>query len=425
MGLAQKLAQAAVAGAAGPMGAAAFGRPPNSQLPSSSYAPTPGQHQQQAFGGVAPGGYGQQQRPPGQGYGQQPQQQPGQYGQQPQHGYGQQPPQAGYGQQQPQQGYGQPPQLGYGQHQQPGQYGQPPQQQQGYGQPPQAGMGGNNNQLFQLLEGCVRDQRIGAFFSPASLQQIMQQGDLMGKLQHLAQTWRIPTEIAIDLVKIALFDIIILVDDSGSMSFEENGERIEDMKAILNKVSEACSLFDQDGISVRFLNANVQGDNIRNANDVQRLVSQIKFQGLTPLGTSLEQKILDPMVHGPARQGALRKPVLVIAITDGAPQGEDRNKIQQVILRSKRELQQTQYGPDAVSFQFVQVGSDLKARDFLGQLDRDPQVGSMIDCTSDYELEADEMQRAGVTNFDPNVYMVKLLLGSIDSSYDSHDEGRR
>ncbi|ORY86323.1 hypothetical protein BCR37DRAFT_376891 [Protomyces lactucae-debilis] len=54
---------------------------PNSQLPSSSYALESGQHQQQALGGAAPGGYGQQQRTPCQKYGQQPQQQPGQYGQ--------------------------------------------------------------------------------------------------------------------------------------------------------------------------------------------------------------------------------------------------------------------------------------------------------------------------------------------------------
>lgn len=39
--------------------------------------------------------------------------------------------------------------------------------------------------------------------------------------------------------------------------------------------------------------------------------------GLTPLGTSLDQKILQPLLLGPARSNALRKPLLVIAITDG------------------------------------------------------------------------------------------------------------
>jgi len=39
-----------------------------------------------------------------------------------------------------------------------------------------------------------------------------------------------PKELASDLVKLALFDVILYVDDSGSMAFEEGGERIEDLK---------------------------------------------------------------------------------------------------------------------------------------------------------------------------------------------------
>jgi len=35
----------------------------------------------------------------------------------------------------------------------------------------------------------------------------------------------------------------------------------------------------------------------------------------------------------------------------------------------------------------VQVGKDQSAQAFLGKLDTDPQVGSMIDCVSDFELE--------------------------------------
>ena len=38
-------------------------------------------------------------------------------------------------------------------------------------------------------------------------------------------------------------------------------------------------------------------------------------------------------------------------------------------------------------YTYLQVGKDQSAQAFLGQLDKDPQVGSMIDCCSDYELE--------------------------------------
>lgn len=87
--------------------------------------------------------------------------------------------------------------------------------------------------------------------------------------------------MATDLVKISLYDTILYVDgepsrpsrceggrltdtvgcasytDSGSMAFEENGERIDDLKALMSKVAYATSLFDQDGISVRFMNSRV------------------------------------------------------------------------------------------------------------------------------------------------------------------------
>ena len=34
-----------------------------------------------------------------------------------------------------------------------------------------------------------------------------------------------------------------------------------------------------------------------------------------------------------------------------------------------------------------QVGKDQNATEFLNELDVDPQVGKMIDCVSDYEIE--------------------------------------
>ena len=43
-------------------------------------------------------------------------------------------------------------------------------------------------------------------------------------------------------------------DDSGSMVFEEGGERIQDLKVILGRVAEVATMFDDDGIVIRFMN---------------------------------------------------------------------------------------------------------------------------------------------------------------------------
>lgn len=50
-----------------------------------------------------------------------------------------------------------------------------------------------------------------------------------------------------DLCRLALYDIVVHIDDSGSMAFEEQGERIKDLELIKQRVAFAATLFDEDG----------------------------------------------------------------------------------------------------------------------------------------------------------------------------------
>jgi hypothetical protein len=167
------------------------------------------------------------------------------------------------------------------------------------------------------------------------------------------------------------------------MAIEENGERIKDLKLILSRVGFVTSLFDNTGIDIRFMNSNVQGNNVRTEQDAENLVRSVTFSGLTPMGTNLQHKVLEPLVINPARAQTLSKPVLVITITDGQPAGEPLNAVFDAIRAAYAEVSRNpRYGPGAVSFQFAQVGNDLKAREFLSRLDSDPTVGPLVDCTS-------------------------------------------
>ena len=47
-----------------------------------------------------------------------------------------------------------------------------------------------------------------------------------------------PVELAIDLAGLALYDVVIYADDSGSMAFEEDGSRIDDLKLVLSRTAE-------------------------------------------------------------------------------------------------------------------------------------------------------------------------------------------
>lgn len=169
------------------------------------------------------------------------------------------------------------------------------------------------------------------------------------------------------------------------MQFEENGERIDDLRLILQRVAYVATLFDHDGISIRFMNTNLppgQGDNITSEAQINQIMSQVKFSGLTPLGRELRRKVIDGLLLPAARQGGMKKPVLIITITDGQPAGDEPNA-NAVFDTVRYAVQETsRYGPGAVAFQFCQVGNDQKAREFLGKLDTDPVIGNMVDCTS-------------------------------------------
>jgi len=171
------------------------------------------------------------------------------------------------------------------------------------------------------------------------------------------------------------------------MQFEENGERIDDLKLILDRVAFAATLFDDDGIEVRFMNAGPPENmtsGVKTAQQVQTLMTNVKFSGLTPLGSEMKRKVIDPIFLSNLRAQRLKKPVLVISVTDGQPTGDVPNNeaIIDTIKYAVNEASRSSYGAGAIAFQFAQVGNDLKAREFLGKLDNDPVVGSLVDCTS-------------------------------------------
>ncbi|BGP35309.1 hypothetical protein JCM10296v2_007144 [Rhodotorula toruloides] len=301
----------------------------------------------------------------------------------------------------------------------------PPPPQYGYAAPGVgSGPASDANHILRILQQAVQDQNIHAFYPPASLGSLAHQIAQSGALARIAHKWNLPMEIAMDLARLALFDVVLLVDDSGSMAFEENGSRIDDAKLIVSRVATASTLFDTDGISVFFLNSPVVGQAVTNEQQAEALVSSVHFTGLTPLGTALNQKILQPLVVQPTYSSALRKPVLIILITDGEPSSEPRSALSQSILGAKQALSQTRYGPDALSVQLAQVGDDRKAREFLDEVDRDREVGGLVDVTGTYEWESEQVLRLSGITLTPEMWLVKLLLGGINSAYDRKDEGR-
>lgn len=238
------------------------------------------------------------------------------------------------------------------------------------------------------LEKAVQEKGLHRFYGPGTpgaqrLPGIAQRA--AQAVDRLCQAWRIQKEIANDIVRLALYDVVIYVDDSGSMSFEENGERIKDLQLILQRAAFAATLFDDDGVELRFMNEDMpvqEISNIRSEQQIEQILARKRYKGLTPFGTELRKKVVDPLVVSKLNSGQMQKPMLIISITDGQPAGENQNTLVETVHYACQAAQRSQYGAGAVAFQFAQVGNDQKATEFLAKLDNDPMVGREVDCTS-------------------------------------------
>lgn len=162
------------------------------------------------------------------------------------------------------------------------------------------------------------------------------------------------------------------------MAFEEQGERIKDLELILRRVAFAATLFDEDGyvrkplfilirradkefsIELRFMNDNSTPlsmlNDVRTGQQVEQVMANRRYSGMTPFGTKLREKVIDGIVLPKLRQP--HKPILVIGITDGQATGEGAGVIEDTVryaVHSARHL-----GPGTIAFQFAQVGNDQK-----------------------------------------------------------------
>ncbi|MCJ1262509.1 hypothetical protein MMC22_002379 [Lobaria immixta] len=349
----------------------------------------------------------------------QPQYQP-QYQQQYQPQY---PPQTSYSQSS---GYSYGQTSQYPPQQQGGQYA--PQQQ--YGGPPAQPANPQQIEAYkQLLRGAIQEKQLQNMIQPNDPRLDRYAAVAATKIDQLCARWHIQREVGQDLVKLALFDIIFYIDNSGSMVFATDG-RIDDLKLVLTRAVSVATIFDDDGISVRFMNPQqppkqpfVQGelDGIRTESQVEQIIAKATFSGKTPLGERLRTNVLEPLVLRKAHERQLQKPVLVITITDGQPTDElPQNTLQNVIVSAAEQLKRTTYGQGALSLQIAQAGNDQDAMNFLARLDNDPLVGGLVDY---FEHEEEEMLKSTPpVTLTPDLWLVKMLLGAIDSSYDTQDE---
>jgi hypothetical protein len=277
------------------------------------------------------------------------------------------------------------------------------------------------NAVKQRIDSVIQDKNL-YFFYPLNSPKY---NNLLNRVSHvdfpsIAAKRRIPLELAFDLAALAVVDCILYVDNSGSMIFDEqwnpSTEKTDDLKLILSRVVDITSMFDDDGLSLRFFNGNDEFDNITNEQDAMNALAKVSYCGGTPLGRNLVSKIFEPFVYAKARKNQLTKPVMVYIITDGVP--DNKEEVRDNIRKCKEWLGQTSYGTSAVNLMFAQVGNSVSASQYLkNDLDNDPEIGDDVDTTGNFEMEYEKYKPKGV-DLTPDLWLLQMTLGSIVRAYD-------
>lgn len=273
---------------------------------------------------------------------------------------------------------------------------------------------------------CVN--KLQAFYTQESLQACINRA-CMHDYRLLMREWNIPTiDMACDIAVLGLFDIAFIGDDSGSMARTETAEdgmtRWELLKILVRTLSFWATLMDDDGVVVRLFNNDVgdMGNCVASQSDVEALFASVPDPSITryttPMGARIDE-ILQDIVYPMMDANDLPKPVLMLVITDGKADDEDR--VFDAINGCRSKAKRSNYGAHAVSFGFCQVGTDSEAQDWLDMIDKHRKIGHLVDCTSNYQMESAEcLQNYGV-ELSPAAYLVKALIGAVDPTYDEMD----
>jgi len=173
------------------------------------------------------------------------------------------------------------------------------------------------------------------------------------------------------------------------MGMGEDGTRVKTLRDTLKVISKVYSFGQRDGLTaVRLLNTSKPYFKVKPGN-IGPLMKKIVFDGLTEIGTKLQERVLAEHV-----KPDMKKPLLVLVLTDAEIEGEAKGILRSVIVNQAVALKNQEpdttlelFAPQAVAYQFAKIGNEKKWPDLVAGLD-DPKLRSNVSCMGDvHKLE--------------------------------------
>lgn len=247
------------------------------------------------------------------------------------------------------------------------------------------------------------------------------------RFREIAGRYEIRPDFCAKLRQLEDYEIIVIADDSGSMNtrvtvpipssiasasaataaaFAPSRTRWTELLEFCGIVSEIATVMDKDGIDIYFLNRPPIMNVTHPANPHFQAAFAMSPTGTTPLVAALQN-----VIHTRCRTS--ERKVLIIIATDGAPDGGTAG-IQEFIKTIKYRPKNT----------FVSILACTDDDDAISYLNRIDTIVPGVDVVDDYYSELKEVKRAQGQRypFSYGDYVVKVLLGSIDSTMDRLDE---
>ncbi|KAI5795406.1 hypothetical protein DFH27DRAFT_120690 [Peziza echinospora] len=213
------------------------------------------------------------------------------------------------------------------------------------------------------------------------------------KTAQLATEMGVGSSVAMVLSLLALYDLVILANNSMAMEIRQGGAQIHNLRNILFEISKLYlpastnnsgitgvvfpnSLPDyilkQNGLTQKNVFRDVKPD------DMAGMFSQVQWAGFTALGIGMAEKVLSEFVSlGPE----MKKPVIITTITDHPNEGEPMHYLKYQIWIQAVDLMRDHgnHGFQAISYQFAMIGNDIQAKDFLTTLKEEQTLEAFVD----------------------------------------------
>ena len=204
-----------------------------------------------------------------------------------------------------------------------------------------------SDQIIKIAETAVQYQTFvtnnySSFFSPNDqfIKELVQKAAT--EMHHITQKYDVPASRELEVVELALFDLVIVCGESWKFNLTnilpailrfvlDNSSSMfkhrRALKDILLRLVTISSLLVPKGITIQLLYPNAGGrdrfENITTSNQVEDMFQTVRFLSLqrligrSGLGEVVNKKIVHPMIIRKAKAGNLKRPVITVIISDG------------------------------------------------------------------------------------------------------------